>query len=218
MQVGGVEPTIRRGTVIVPMKTAHVDQVVRVHLQSFPGFFLTVMGPRFLRLLYGEILKSPDHVAFVALDEASDMIIGFVAGVTKQSNFYGRLARQNWFNFALVSIPVVLRHPTIVPRLLRAFTYSKKTQSAAAQALLMSIAVLPGSMGRGIGQLLANQFLTAMWRQGIMSVSLTTDRVNNERTNRFYHKLGFEIARTYVTPEGRWMNEYVIDLTTWSPS
>ncbi len=218
MQVGGIEPTTKRGTVIVPMKTAHVDQVVQVHLQSFAGFFLTFMGPRFLRLLYGEILKSPDHVAFVALDETSHVILGFVVGVTEQSNFYGRLARQNWFNFALVSIPVVIRHPTVVPRLLRAFTYSRRVQTAAAQALLMSIAVLPDSMGQGIGQLLVNQFLTAMHRQGIMSVSLTTDRDNNERTNRFYHKLGFEIARTYVTPEGRWMNEYVIDLTAWSPS
>jgi len=43
-------------------------------------------------------------------------------------------------------------------------------------------------------------------------VDLTTDRDNNDKINRFYLSLGFACERTFVTPEGRTMNEYVIDL------
>lgn len=43
-------------------------------------------------------------------------------------------------------------------------------------------------------------------------MDLTTDRDNNEATNSFYQKLGFVCERTFMTPEGRAMNEYVIDL------
>ncbi len=76
----------------------------------------------------------------------------------------------------------------------------------------MSIAVLKEKSGHGIGTRLISAFLMEMRRQDISSVSLTTDRDDNEYANRFYQKLGFHVARTYQTPEGRWMNEYVIDL------
>lgn len=33
---------------------------------------------------------------------------------------------------------------------------------------------------------------------------------NNDSVNSFYEKLGFEIERQYMTPEGRRMNEYWI--------
>jgi hypothetical protein len=31
--------------------------------------------------------------------------------------------------------------------------------------------------------------------------------------NRFYEQLGFSVHRCYVTQEGRWINEYLIDLS-----
>ena len=33
----------------------------------------------------------------------------------------------------------------------------------------------------------------------------------------FYEKLGFKVVRTYVTPEGRCMNEFIIDIEAWAP-
>ena len=40
-------------------------------------------------------------------------------------------------------------------------------------------------------------------------MSLTTDRAGNESVNRFYELLGFTLSQTYVTAEGRPMNEYI---------
>ena len=74
----------------------------------------------------------------------------------------------------------------------------------------MSIAVDPNAAGRGIGKLLIDAFLEEMKRRGVLSVSLTTDRDDNEPVNTFYRNRGFWLTRQFVTPEGRWMNEYLI--------
>ncbi|WP_305016831.1 hypothetical protein [Mycobacterium tuberculosis] len=44
---------------IRPAQASDIAQIVQVHLQAFPGFFLTLMGPRFLRLLYSGFLNHP---------------------------------------------------------------------------------------------------------------------------------------------------------------
>jgi predicted N-acetyltransferase YhbS len=69
--------------------------------------------------------------------------------------------------------------------------------------------VRPSSEGKGIGRQLVLAFCQALAARGVESVCLTTDRDRNDRVNRFYQQLGFRLSRSYVTPEGRAMNEYV---------
>jgi ribosomal protein S18 acetylase RimI-like enzyme len=77
---------------------------------------------------------------------------------------------------------------------------------------MLSIAVLREHQNKGIGKLLVQEFLSEMQRRGIQRVNLTTDREGNDAGNAFYQRLGFRLVRSFVTPEGRWMNEYVISL------
>jgi len=191
-----------------PMRPEDVPAVVAIHQLAFPGFFLTFLGPKFLHLLYSKILDEPGGVALVAADQGG-RVCGLVAGVSHQSGFYSRLARRNWLAFSLASLQAFLRRPNIAVRLLRALTYSRSSRN---EALLMSIAVAPERNGEGIGRQLAARFLQEMQAMKVPSVSLTTDGDGNDHANRFYQRLGFQLTRTYVTPEGRIMNEYVIDL------
>jgi ribosomal protein S18 acetylase RimI-like enzyme len=199
-----------RNVAIIPMELRHVKAVVNIHLARFPGFFLTFLGPRFLQLFYHEILATPGQVSLVAVD--GDRVIGFVTGLDHQGRFFGRLVRRRLVAFAWTSLAAAVRRPSIIPRLFRALTYSRGAQDAAAQALLMSIAVAADATGAGIGQTLVSRFLEEMRLKGVESVSLTTDRDDNDRVNAFYQALGFQIARTYTSPTGRILNEYVIDL------
>lgn len=195
---------------LAPMTLDHVKAVVEVHRRSFQTFFLTFLGPRFLTLLYTEILAEPRSVAIVALN-ASGQVLGFVAGVSEQSGFYGRIARRRWFSFAIASVGAVLKRPAIIPRLFRALGQSSRSKSSSAQACLLSLAVDPAIEGRGTGRALVCEFLSRMQSLGVMKVGLTTDEVANDRTNRFYQKLGFRCIRNFTTPEGRRMNEYAIE-------
>ncbi len=195
----------------MPMQMEHVGEVVDIHLKSFPGFFLTFLGPRFLRLLYTEIIQYPEHVAYVAC-ASGKRLVGFVAGIKDESKFYRHLVRTRLFHFMSAALGSTLQRPLSVFRLLRALTYPSQKQEPIAQAVLMSIAVHPEASRRGVGQKLVKHFLEEINRQEVKSVSLTTDADNNESVNQFYQKLGFEIMRTYVTPEGRRMYEYLIRL------
>ena len=195
---------------IAPMTVAHVDQVVHVHQLSFPGFFLSFLGPHFLHLFYSAGVDYADSVAFVYLN--GPRVVGLVFGVSTPSRFYRFLLRTHWLRFALAASGAALRRPSIIPHLLRAWLYPSQTSSQANSATLMSLGVDPALQGRGIGAQLVHAFLDAARARGVRCVDLTTDRKNNEGVNAFYQRQGFRCERTFVTPEGREMNEYVISL------
>lgn len=191
---------------IVPMSRGHVAAVVEVHQQSFPSFFLTFLGPRFLRLLYTSIVESPQGVGFVYAE--GGQVLGFVAGVANPSGFYSSLIRRRLPAFMMAACTAALRRPSIIARLFRALTYPSQTPAGNSSATLMSIGTRPDCQGRGVGKLLVEAFLGEMRGRGVRSVNLTTDRDNNDAINLFYRKLGFSWVRSYTTPENRAMNEY----------
>jgi ribosomal protein S18 acetylase RimI-like enzyme len=197
-----------------PMKSSDVREIVAIHIASFSGFFLTFLGERFLLVLYDRMLSLPGSIAFVAEDDEN--ISGFVIGALSQVSLYRSLLWDHWPAFTWAALGPVLRRPSTAPRLLRALRRPAEVGNAAADCLLASIAVRPQAAGRGIGSSLVVAFLDAASRMGATAVSLTTDRDGNDRVNRFYRNLGFTLARSYCTAEGRWMNEYLISLPSAS--
>lgn len=187
-----------------------VRDVVIIHLTSFRGFFLSFLGFPFLRELYMGILQDPTGIAFVNYNDKR--IVGFIAGTSHPAGFYRRLLHQRWWRFGAAAIPAILRNPLIVPRLLRAFRKPQESASQPDAGTLMSIAVLPEAQGQGLGQALVKVFLEEAKQRGLKHINLTTDRDNNDLVNHFYQKLGFRCYRSFITPEGRPMNEYVIDV------
>lgn len=191
-----------------PMKATDIAEVVSIHMQSFPGFFLTFLGRGFLRLLYQCLQEAEEGVTLVV--EEHGQVLGFVAGVTQQRKFYQRLIRQHVFCFAWVATGAIIRRPGILGRLLRALGRPLDSQRSVAEAALMSIAVTPTSAGRGYGRLLVQAFTQQIRQRGLACYCLTTDSHQNERANRFYQDLGFTLMRSFATPEGRLMNEYLM--------
>lgn len=184
--------------------------VVNVHLAGFQGFFLTFLGPAFLRELYEATLVDPSGIGFVAVNDKR--ICGFVTGTAQPSGFYRRLLKHRWWRFAFASIFPILRRPSIIPRISRAFQMPEKASKKTGRGTLMSIAVLPEMKGKGIGNELVNAFLAEASKQGLKQIDLTTDQFNNDDVNAFYQRLGFRYEGQFTTPEGRAMIEYVIDV------
>lgn len=194
---------------IVPMNLQHVPQVVQVHLDAFPGFFLSFLGKNFLSVLYTGILNDSSGIAYVFDD--GQKILGFVAGTDNPKGFYKRILKRYWYRFGFALIFPILKNPQIIPRLLRAFHRDRAEDVHSDCATLMSIAVSRFAQNSGIGQQLLNAFLNEVQRRGVKRVNLTTDAVNNDKTNIFYLKHGFWLNNTFTTPEGRIMNEYMFD-------
>ncbi len=198
------------GRVIRPMERRDIGAAVAIHLAAFPGFFLSFLGPRFLRELYAAIIEDPSGIAFV--EEGAGAIRGFVAGTAEPSGFYGRILRKRWWRFALAAVPAFVERPAIAPRLLRALGMPGRTVAVPGRGTLMSLAVDPAEQRGGTGATLVRRFLTAARDRTLREIDLTTDVDENEPVHRFYEKLGFRMSREFVTPEGRKMREYVTEL------
>jgi ribosomal protein S18 acetylase RimI-like enzyme len=193
-----------------PMDVEDVPTTVRIHMASFANFFLTFLGPAFLKQLYTGTLNDPSGIAIVA--EIDNKICGFVTGTATPSGFYSRLIKHRWWRFGMACVVPAILRPTVVPRLLRAFKKPNQTADKKRCGTLMSLAVAPEFQGKKVGKALVTAFLRESKNKGLHQVDLTTDRSDNEGVNRFYEELGFYCEQTYTTPEGRMMNIYVVDL------
>ena len=192
------------------MQTTDLAAVIDIHLSAFQGFFLSFLGSAFLKELYDSIIQDPTGIALI--EEKNSHIQGFVTGTDNPQGFYKRLLRQRGFRFAWAALSPAIRNPKSIPRLLRALSRGKGEDVHENCATLMSIAVAPEAHGKGIGQSLVQSFLQEAANRGVERVNLTTDRNNNDSANIFYQKMGFSLASTFRTPEGREMNEYLIEI------
>lgn len=197
--------TIRR------MRGDDVRSVVEVHLTSFPGFFLSVLGPSFLRMYYAGVVESHDGIAFCAV-EGDQRTVGFIVGTINPHGFYSRLLQRSWWRFGLAALIPTLRQPGIVPRLMRAVLYPGSMPTGRDVAGIYSIAVSPEIQGSGLGKQLISVFQSEAKDCGCAHAMLTTDADDNIATNAFYLRQGFNLKREVTTPEGRVMNEYWISL------
>lgn len=191
-----------------------LDPVVAVHRSAFPDFFLTTMGPRFLRQLYRGFLSDSSGIVLAAV--AGDDVVGFVAGTSEPEGFFRRLLFRRWYAFGLAALPGLARHPWRAGRkLLGALVYrGDKPPALLDSALLSSIGVAPSAGGRGIGRQLVVLFCEEARRRGCRTVYLTTDRDTNQPANNFYLHCGFTLESTLPKPPNRWMNRYVKELAS----
>jgi ribosomal protein S18 acetylase RimI-like enzyme len=199
------------GISIVPIKPEHIQQVVDIHVQAFPDFFLTFLGPKFLREFYDSFSSESTGIGFVAEDDETSGAVGVVVGPLIPEGYFKRLLIKRWWAFCLASISAILKRPVVVKRLLRALFYRGEPPQGAQRSLLSSIAVSPKVQGRGIGRALVERWVEEVKRRGYAGCYLTTDANDNDKINNFYRKLGWKIESTYATPEGRLMNRYILD-------
>jgi ribosomal protein S18 acetylase RimI-like enzyme len=187
-----------------------VKRVVDIHLQVFEGFFLAFLGPYFLEVFYSAIVDDPTGISLLAYDDQN--MYGFVVGTSNPSGFYLRLIKHKLWKFVIASLQPFFKNPKILPRLLRALLMPNKAALPDGWGLLMSFGVSNEVQNNGVGRLLINAFLEEATQRGLKRVYLTTDEDNNGKVNAFYNKIGFRCENSFITPEGRRMNGYVIDL------
>jgi ribosomal protein S18 acetylase RimI-like enzyme len=184
------------------MHRTDLDAVVAIHLAAFPNFFLTFLGPRFLRVFYGAVMQ--DGIAFVATDE--DRVGGFVVGMLDSRSFYRTLWLKRFLHVAIAILPVALRHPSVLGRVARRGV--ARASKPASGAELMSLAVHPREQHHGLGRALVEAFVARVHEAGAESLWLITDAADNDGVKKFYETLGFTARRSFTNAEGRALVEY----------
>lgn len=188
-----------------------LQYIVDVHLASFQGFFLSSLGPSFLKTFYREFLLDEKGCCAISIED--DKVVGFVVGVVNPSKFFRRTFRKRLIPLALGTLNRLVKDPLIIIKLIRrAASYPDKSPRKDNVALLSSIAVLPEYHNKKIGEKLVKEFLREAKNKGADQVTLTTDKFNNDRVVKFYQKIGFKINKTFTSYEGREMYDFTIGL------
>ena len=196
--------------IVKKIDSEHIDKIVEVHMNAFPDFFLTFLGPKFLKEFYQSFLVDDAGIGFMALED--DNALGAVVGPLVPDGYFKRLLKRRWFAFCMASLGAVLKKPSVTGRLFRAVFYrGESPDSGPKRSLLSSIAVSPDAQGKGVGGALVKAWLDEAKSRGSKGCFLTTDKDGNEAVNNFYQKLGWILESSYETPEGRKMNRYVYD-------
>lgn len=204
--------TTPEGITLTRMRPPDVPVLAAMHRRAFSGFFLAQLGEPFLREFYRGFLGDPSAITVVARDGIDGSPLGVAVGTVTSESFYRRLLVRRWHRFALAGARAAVRDPGVVGRLVRAVRFRGDTPPGLDAALFASMCVEPSAAGRGVGHLLANAWADEATRLGATRGYLTTDRDGNDAVNRFHVRHGWHIESQYVTPQGRAMNRYVIDL------
>ncbi len=196
------------------MEDGHLEDAVHIHVKAFPGFFLSVLGPRFLKTFYRSFIEDDVGICLVARNCSEGRILGIVVGPLVPNGYYKRLVRRKWLEFSLSSLTAIIQKPSVIPRLLRAVLYRGDAPAGGHDlALLASIAVSPEVGTKGVGRDLLRAFVEEVKRREGKGVFLTTDAEDNDRVNLFYETFGFSLESSFSTHEGRRMNRYVLKFT-----
>jgi ribosomal protein S18 acetylase RimI-like enzyme len=187
-----------------------LDEVVAVHQAAFPGFFMTQLGPCFLREYYRCVVECGKGILLA--ETVDGQCLGFVAGFADPAVFYGELRRRRC-RLGIAALASVTARPWRLPIFVADYRRAGKgtrPQSGPPSAEISSLAVRPLAGGRGIGSRLVHAFVQVAMTAGIERIVLTTDTHDNEGGNRFYERLGFVCTRTFEARRGRWLNEYAL--------
>lgn len=201
-----------------PAALADLERIVAVHTAAFPGFFLTSLGPVFLRAYYRAVLDFDAGCLIVA--ESEGRVAGFVAGFSDPRRFYAGFRRRP-LAFALAILAGLLRRPWLggqiigrVGSVLRRGRNHRQQPMADTTCELSSLAVDPQARRRGIGQKLVAAFVAEASHRGLEVVRLTTDARDNDPVNTFYATFGFRLVSGGAPADARPMNEYELPLWT----
>jgi GNAT superfamily N-acetyltransferase len=196
----------KSGKSFVVQNACNADELVLVHQSAFPGFYLTQMGPSFLRVYYSSVLAFKDSIALVA--QVDGKTIGFVVGFSDPEAFY-QYFRAKRLRLVPIILWAIVRNPSLLARTLRNSRRIARGSIPLGTTELSSIAVSPTV--RGAGSVLIPAFLERAVALKSDRVLLTTDAIGNEHVNNFYVKHGFLLQRTF-DDGGRLMNEYVLKI------
>ena len=192
------------------MSQEHLQQVGDLHEECFPGYYLTDLGPSFLRAVYSWYVQSPEAIAHVALDRGG-CVVGFVAGTADEASYRRSLFRKTWWRMAAALGQRFISKPLLTLRLMgerkdlvgQALSTvltlrSKEAEQMGANlgrdlptASLVSIGVRPSSRRLGLGAALSELFVREAWDRGCESITLSV-RDENVEARRFYESMNWE--------------------------
>jgi ribosomal protein S18 acetylase RimI-like enzyme len=187
------------------LKVSDSNQIAKIHLKSFPYFFLTTLGYSFLKTYYRSCVKSKEAISICAINQDDKKLLGFAVGCFNSKGFNKKLIYSNLGAYFFQTLILFFTKPLALLRLYKNLSKGNFLSDKGNYAELLSIGVSPGQNGLGIGQQLLVEFENQLKEKGVNTVTLTTDADSNDSVLRFYKKSGYKVYYEFVTFPNRKM-------------
>lgn len=182
----------------------HIENITKLHLEAFDGFFLSELGSEFLSTYYNSVRENDRGVLLGCFED--NKLLGFCAATTLSKGFNKYLVKSNFFSFSKIGFFLLFTRHKALLRLLKNFTKSDPSVSDDGHyAELLSIGVSPTAQGKGVGKKLLMALEEYLNEMNVSKLSLTTDFYENEKTLNFYKGLGYDIMYDFVAYPDRRM-------------
>lgn len=219
---GRLEPLYRPGEPLAVSRftPAEVPDVVKLHVECFPGYLLTGLGESFLRRYYGAVARHPATLGAIARGVESRRVVAFALGTSDAAGVFRSFYRRNLP--AIVSIaavksitcPVVRRRVIGIarnaPGALRLLAGAKPPAPTVPNqpvARMLSLAAAPPYRGSGAAVLVLRAFEAQVKAAGFDSVGASC-KLWNDRLARFLMSNKWrESARNDA---GRWFERELV--------
>jgi ribosomal protein S18 acetylase RimI-like enzyme len=175
------------------------DQIAKIHLKSFPNFFLTTLGYSFLKTYYKSCSKSKEAISICAIDNETKKIVGFAVGCLNSKGFNKKLIYSNLGAYFYQTLILLCTKPLALIRLFKNLGKGNVLSDKGNYAELLSIGMSPDQSGLGIGQNLLAKFENKVREKGVNTITLTTDVDSNDNVLKFYKKSGYKVYYDFVT-------------------
>ena len=106
-------------------------------------------------------------------------------------------------------IIIIISNPKAIIRLLKNLGKNTNTEDRGDYVELLSIGVLPGLNGLGIGKELIKHFEEVAKLRNAKEIALTTDLQNNDRVLEFYFNNGYSIYYDFIAFPNRKMYKLI---------
>jgi ribosomal protein S18 acetylase RimI-like enzyme len=205
------------------MRCEEAAQVVAWHSEEFPAGFYVRLGPHFLRAYYRGFVRSPHAAAFVAV-AADGQLVGYLAGTLDAAKHSWWMLWRHGLVLTMVGLLCLLRRPRLWPDFVRsrAVWYARRVlRTVVGMTRRAPVASRTGELtylvcsakfrGRGIGTQLVAAFDRQASAAGISRLTLVT-AADDHRVRAFYEALGWRLAGTRWTRDGRELAAFEVPL------
>ena len=165
---------------------ADVGPAARLHAEQISEGFLSLLGPAFLRRLYGRITRTDGSFLLVA--DTGGQVVGFVAGSADVGGLYRSFIRHDGLRAGLGAAGPLLRNWRRVLETLRHGSGDGAGRGRGTE--LLAIAVDTDAQGSGLGGALVAAFLAEVVRDGGGSAYVVVAS-DNHGAIRLYRRAGF---------------------------
>lgn len=188
-------------TNICVLEKKYASDIAAIHAHSLSGDFLPSLGVSFLTELYKSILELKLGFGFVAYDKKT--IQGFVLATTDMQKMFKQVFLKRALHLGLKILPVIIKNPAKILKILETFTYSDKESKTKTKAELIVIAVDREFRNQNIGSSLCLTLNKEFVKQKVKEYKVTVNS-NNLGAIKFYKRCGFKFAYHFSLYNREW--------------